>query len=60
MNILSKTKAKQLEKEKKAIFSNQIINKDGQEYRVFSIKGKSDFYCYPITQTESWGIVHNK
>jgi hypothetical protein len=60
MNIMSKTKAKQLEKEHKAVFSNQIVNKDEQAYRVFSIKGKIDFYYYPITETEAWGIVHNK
>jgi len=60
MNIISKTKAKQLEKEHKAIFSNQIINKDEQAYRVFSIIGKKEFYYYPITETEAWGITRNK
>ncbi len=59
-NILSKTKAKQLEKEKKATMSNTIINIKEQAYRIFSIKGKSAIYCYPVTQTEAWGITQGK
>jgi hypothetical protein len=57
---MSKTKAKQLERERKAVFSNQIINKSDQSYRVFSIKGRDGIYGYPITETEAWGIVNNK
>jgi hypothetical protein len=60
MTEVSKTKAKQWEKEKKATMSNQIINKGDQAYRVFSVKGKADFYCYPITNTEAYGIANNK
>lgn len=60
INIISKTKAKKLEQQKKALFSNQIVYEGEQAYRVFSIKGKNTFYAYPITQTEAFGITNNK
>lgn len=60
MTVYSKTKAKELEHANRATMSNQVVNIEGRPHRIFSIKGKEDFYCYPITESEAWAFANKR